>query len=327
MRRSTTAVAALTLAVTLGACAQPLPVPEPDAVPASAVPVAGPEQAEEVVTRVLEAVAAADEARSLEAAGGRVTGAAERMRTAQYALTNAGVAGHLTTIPPGVQTLVVPSDSTWPRTIMAVSEPPADLRAPLLLAMSQGSARDPYRLASWVRLFPGASMPPTAQPEVGSPPTPAPEALLVPPAEAIARYVDVVVNGDASPHAALFPPDPVRAGLRDLRETFVQGSTAGGTFSEAHTPLEGTTHAVATADGGALVITAFESVVTLTLDEASTNVTDPRIAAFVGGTPTLSGSVQVTQVTTVAFHIPPAGSAEPLRAVGGDTVTVGAAGS
>ncbi|MDT0165647.1 hypothetical protein Q9R32_08765 [Actinotalea sp. AC32] len=329
MRRARTTTAALALAVALsvGACSTPLPEPEPDAVPASAVPVTSPEHAEDVVGRVLEALAASDESGTMEPVAGRIGGVAERMRTGQLVLAGAGIASNPTSVPTDVQTLVVPTDPQWPRTMLAVSEPPADLTPPVLVALVQQRARDPYRLAAWARLFPGTTLPATAQPSVGTPAPPPDEELLVPREEVLARYIDVVVNGDASPHAATFPADPVRSGLAETRATFTAAADAGtGTFSETHTPVEGSGLSVATADGGAIVLSTFESAFTLQLQESSITVSSPAIVAYLG-TPTLRTSITVTQLTTVAVHVPPAGSTDPLRALGGDTTTVGASGS
>ncbi len=112
------------------------------------------------------------------------------------------------------QTVIAPTTDAWPRTLMVVTEPPADLQPPLLLTFVQNSPREQYQLWSWSRLFPGAQMPATAQPEVGSALLPVDaDTLAVPPADVLARYADVLTNGAASPHVAEFADACERAGI------------------------------------------------------------------------------------------------------------------
>lgn len=323
----TRAAAGVLTALLLAGCAQPLPEPSPDPVPASPPASVTPEQLEDVLDAVAEAVEAADAAQSLDPAAARITGPAATLRTAEYALAAANPEAAVTPLPEGTQTIVTTATDVWPRTIVVVTEPPADLRAPLLLTLVQDGPREQYRLWSWVRLFPGTQMPPTAQPEVGNTPVPPDSTdVLVPPVELMQRYVDVMVNGDASEHVGLFGPDPLRENLGGLREAYAQSAANGGSVTESVEALEEGPVAVGTADGGAIVTGGFRLTISITLDDSTLTV-DPATAAFLGGNTTLASSLELTFVGTVAFDVPPVGGEEQVTLLGGEFSLTGATGS
>jgi hypothetical protein len=324
--RARTAAAALA-AVLLAGCAQPLPEPSPDPAPATPSASMTPEQVDRVLDAVAGALADADAAQTVEPGAARITGPAATLRTAEYTLAAGAVEGAVTPVPEGVQTIVTTATDEWPRTVLVVTEPPADLQAPLLLTLVQPGPRDPYRLWSWVRLLPGTQMPPTAQPEVGNAPVAADSTdVLVPPAEVLPRYVDVLLNGDASPHAGAFAADRLRESIAGLREAYAQSAANGGSVTEQIVPLEDGTVAVGTADGGAIVTGGFRLTISITLEDSTLTV-DPATAAFLGGATTLASSLELTFVGTVAFDVPPAGSQEQVSLIGGEFTLTGASGS
>ncbi|WP_225753739.1 hypothetical protein [Actinotalea sp. Marseille-Q4924] len=321
------ALGAVVGAALLAGCAQPLPTPSPEPVPATPSSSVTPEQAEDVLAAMAEAVAAADAAKAVDPAATRVTGPAATLRTAEYTLAAAGAEGAVTPLPEAAQTIVTTATDEWPRTMVVVTEPPADLQAPLLLTLVQEGPRDPYRLWAWVRLFPGTQMPPTAQPEVGNAPVPPDSTdVLVPPAELMQRYVDVLTNGDASPHAGLFGADPLRENLTGLRQAYAQTAANGGTVTESIMPLEEGPVAIGTADGGAIVTGGFRLTISIALQDSTLTV-DPATAAFLGGATTLASSLELTFVGTVAFDVPPAGSDEQVTLLGGEFSLTGATGA
>lgn len=322
MRRRAVALVAVVL---LAGCAAPLPVPEPDAVPAVAPAALGDGQVARVLEDVAATVAAGDAALSGDALAPRVDGPARQIRTAQYVLAAAGATGAVTVLPPAAQTVVTTTAEHWPRVMMTVTEAPEDLRAPLLETFVQTSPRDPYRLWSWARLFPGAQMPATLQPTLGSAPVAADsDAVAVPPGEVLARYADVLTQGAASPHAAEFTDDPLRTRIVQQRDGWVAAVGAQGSVTETYTPGE-TSWALATADGGAIVVGTVTTVTTLTLVDSTLTIGDQTAALL--GTNTVRSSLAITWTSVVAFEVPPAGSAEPVTVLGAEHQPVSVTGS
>lgn len=323
-RRRALLVAALTLG-TLAACSTPLPVPQPDAEPATVPAALFEDQAERVLREVGEVLAAADESLDATLLEERVTGPARAIRAVEYALRSAGDEDAVTVIPDGAQTLVLPTTDTWPRTFMVVTESPDDLQAPLLLVLTQDNPRAQYRLWSWARLFPGVTMPPTTQPAIGSAPV-APDAadLAVPPAQVVDRYVDVLTKRDESEFAAAFTPDPLRTAIAQTRDAFVGVVGTNGSLAETYTPDGAGVWAIATADGGAIVVGTIRTVTTITLTDSTMKIGDQTAALL--GKDTITSNLEIQWLSVVAFHVPPQGSTEPIEVLGAEHSRVSAAG-
>ena len=315
-RRASALLAAATVAM-VAACSSPLPEPQPDAVPATVLAAVSTDQVDRILAEVGEALQAGDAAGDAQALVPRVSGPALIFRTVEYRLAAAGDTGAVRQIPPAAQTIVAPATDVWPRTVLVVTESPEDLTAPLLLTLVQAGPREPFTLWSWVRLFPGVQVPATTQPEIGSAPVdPADADLAIPPAEVVPRYVDTLTNGTASAFAASFvPDDPLRAGITGVRNQYASVITDKGSLTETYQPVE-TTYAIATADGGAIVVGAFQTVTTLTLVDSTLTIGGPAAALL--GTSTVTSSLAITWLSTVAFAVPPAGSDAPVTVLGGE---------
>lgn len=324
-RTTVTLAGALALALALASCAEPLPEPTPDPLPAVTQPAVSVEQVERVLDDLGDVLAAADEQRSSDALAPRVAESARYTRRAQYTLAGAGVENAVTAVPTEAQTVLAPVVEGWPRTVMVVTEPPEDLQAPLLLTLVQASPREQFTLQGWARLFPERETPPVAQPEIGSEPAEGLD-LLVPLDELVPRYVDVVAKGPRSEHAETFAEDPLRAGIQQARDAYEGLTAETGSFGQALTPVEGSVHALATADGGAIVTAAFTTLATIELED-STMTVDEATAALLGGTTELEERLQITWLSMVAFHVPPAGSDEPVQVLGGEHVRAAASGA
>lgn len=312
-------------ALSLAACTTPLPEPQPEAVPAVVPSAVTVEQVEDVLADVSAVIAAADEQSTAELLDSRVTGAAREIRQVEYALRVAGDTEAVTPIPEAAQTIIAPQTDTWPRPVLVVTEPPADLQPPLLLALQQDEPRAQYRLSAWVRLFPGVEMPTTAQPQLGSPVlAPDSDALTVPPGEVIGRYVDLLTNGAASAQVPFFAEDPLRVGIAATRDAYTAVVGENGTLTETYQPNADAPIAIGTADGGAIVVGGFRTVTTITLSESTLNIGD-QTAALLGGS-SVRTNLAMTWLSTVAFVIPPAGSTEPVRMLGAEHSLVGVTG-
>lgn len=324
---------AVAVGLTVAGCSTELPQPAPQPPPATAPAAVTLDQSARILDHVAGALAAGDEARSVDALRSRVTGPALTARRAEYAVARAEAAPDpITPLPLEPQTLVVPSTTQWPRHQLVVSEQPEDLSSPRLLVLRQDAPRDRYALWAWVRLLPGVQMPATASPEVGSEPLPLDTTeLSVAPADVAVQYADVLANGDASAFAAAFAPDAFREQIVAARTEFQQiAARASGTFTQTHAAAEDRTVAMATADGGALVVSELTSTSTLTISGASLTV-PPEYAAVSGGSlepeAVLRNSLSVDFTDVVAFYVPPAGSDAPIDVLGGEHTFTSATGS
>lgn len=303
-------------AVVLAGCAAPLPNPEPDAVPAATPPALAAEQVEEILADVAATLEEADEETSADALAPRVTGPARTIRTVEYTLADAGDDEAITPVPAGAQTVVVPTTTEWPRTVMVITPAPEDLRAPLLLTLVQSEPREPYRLWSWARLFPGVETPSTAQPEVGSRAVePGSADLVMTPTEALERYVEVLGEGDDSEHAEAFLTDPLREGIAQTRAAFEDLVGENGSLTETYQAQDGPL-ALATADGGAIVVGTVQTVTTITLEDSTLTIGDETEALL--GEDTVESNLEITWLSVVVFHVPPQGSDRPVEVLGAE---------
>ncbi len=317
VRRRIAALGLATVTAGLAACSPPLPTPDPDAVPAVVPPAVTTEQLEDVLADLGEVVRTADSAGDATLLEPRVEGPAMLIRQAQYVQYAAGLSA-ITTLPVTAQTVVVPATDEWPRVVMVVTEPPADLTAPLLLTLVQDSPRSQFRLFSWARLFPGTELPRTATPELGSPPVVPGDAsgLAVAPSEVLVQYADLLGKGDESAFAAAFGPDLLRAGIEERRAAYVAAVGENGTLTETYQPGDSGPYALGTADGGAIVIGTIRTVTTMTFSD-STVTFGPQTMALLGEDQVTS-NLETTWLSTVAFEVPPAGSTEPIRMLGAE---------
>lgn len=317
--------AGLTVAAALLAgCAAVLPQTSPDPVPTPPLPVLEREQVDSVLAAVAETLAAADEARDGDALAARVENPALAMRTAQYLLADrSGGSRAPTPLTTDDQILVVGATDTWPRTVMAVTQPPEGATVPLLLVLRQEEPRAQFKLWTWARLFPGVETPALASPEVGSAEVAADaEGLAMTPAEAIARYADVLEKGDESEHGDLFDGDPFRSQIRDAL-TRDRASVEGiATIGMTARPVENQVVALATADGGAVVVGAIRVSTTYTKTlEGSTLVLGGEVGDWLDSG-TVPSAAAIHHDTVVALVVPAPADDVTVPVVGAERVLV-----
>lgn len=300
---------ALVAVMALAGCANPVPEPAPEPVPAQAPPVLDATQSSAVLEQIGEVLATGDSALDATGLEARLSGPALAIRAAEYTRAQAtGGQRAPVAIPTQAQTTITPDTTSWPRTQMVVTEQPEDLQAPLLLVLIQESPREDYHLWGWARLGEGVQMPPTAEPEIGSPQLAADDdSLLVAPGEVVGQYADVLTNGDASPYAATFGTNFFRTAIESARAQTVQSLQAVASVTETVSPEADAVATLGTADGGAIVVGQMTTVTTATLSQGSITLNDPLDAAM-AGRDSVSQNLVRTWTDVVAFYVPPAGS-------------------
>jgi hypothetical protein len=293
----------------LAGCAPGLPEPDPDAAQAEPLPVLTLDQGESVLAETGETIAAADQALDGGRLGARAAGPAHELRQAQYTLAQrSGGERPPSALTTADQVLILGATEGWPRTIMAVTEPPQGGNAPLLIVLRQAEPRDRYKLVSWVRLFPGVQTPEMAGPQAGSPQLPPDaEGLLASPGETVARYADVLAKGAESKHAGFFAADPYREQLKadldasraSLREIAEVAFIATGERDSAV--------AMETADGGALVVGLVRTSTGFRKTLAGATLS---LGGDIGdwlGDGQVPSRADARHASMVAFYVPPAG--------------------
>jgi len=319
MSRLTAAAAALLAVVALGGCAEePLPDPQPQE-DAAALPVLTESQLDGVLGEVADQLATADAALDPALLPPRVTGPAAELRTAGYtvrrALPDKGV---LT--PVGDERLadIVPQEQEWPRTVMAVTQAGAEDAVPELLLLTQAAPRDPFTMAAWATLLPGATLPAAGPPGEGVTVPPVEEAgsLALAPTDVVARYADVLTNGPASQFADGFAPDAFRTQVlaeQDAERTSATVACPGCfTYSVAHAPRAGNVWSLGTEDGGAIVLGVLDGTRSLAVAVAGAKLPLVDDLAVLAGTTEALNTASFTSVEVVAYLVPPADSTDPV---------------
>lgn len=315
----------------LAGCAAPLPTAEPEATPASPQPVLDDGQETAVLEDVGAVLAAAGEENDPKGLKARVTGPALTIRTSQLEVAKErGDADLVTELPSEVQQVVIPTTQTWPRTSYAVSVQPESMQSPRLTVYEQATARKPYKLWGWVRLFPNTTLPSFAAPEIGSEAVaPDDDTLLVSPTDAIAQYADVLNLGSRSSFADTFPDDSFRALLAERSKLWRDAlKPAAGKYSLKFTPDEDdAVRAVRTADGGALVVGTLTSRETMTAEEGAVVPPSTETEKALFGDEDASNVLKVGYDDVVAIYVPPADSGEQVLVLGTEHVATSIANS
>lgn len=304
---------AVTVGLVASACSTPVPRPTPEATVTQ--PALSLDQDTAILGKVGDVLTVADKKRDSKALSQRLSGPALAMRTAELKVAKSAKSDDdVTALPTKVQTVVVPTSTTWPRAAFAVSAQPSDTEPPRLMAFKQSAARDNYVLWGWARLFPGITMPTFAAPGTGSAPvTPDDSSLVLTPKSAVAHYVDVLNKGTKSKYAKAFSEDAFRSRLAsratdlDKKKDF---KSAKGKYSETFTAAKSDPVATRTADGGALVMVD-ASAVEKTSAESKAKIapsTDVTKALFGDTKPT--NTLVVTYRDVFALYVPAAGASD-----------------
>jgi hypothetical protein len=288
-----------------------------------------PPQALQVLETVNATVVRAVQARDATRFGGRAVGPVRDAYSAAIAVQ--AKLGQAPSVPPspGTPRLVLTLAGPWPRWFLAAGSTPAS-RTPLVQVLRSPDPRNPYGLWAQLNLLPGATLPELASATVGAA-TLAPTApgLTCPPAEAVARYADVLNRGDTSAYRGQFTPDVFRAELTNQlgadRKAFE--SRAIGDVLSTHAVAPEAPLAIATLDGGALVIGRLDQRYTATVTPGRGSVTlDAELAALVGR-PSVSTSLERRSVEVVALYVPKAGTAGKISLIAASRSDVSATGS
>jgi hypothetical protein len=164
-------------------------------------------QLQRILADVAKEAKAADGANDKKLLVPRFTGPALNLRSVHYYLRSKD--NKIAALPAIVDTplsfSLPAASSSWPRSIMAVTDEPGDAALPQLLVLQQKSPRENYQVWYTVRLMPGAKIPAVPAADTGAIPVDAKSLFLkVPPLSLPAAYGDLINKGESSLSAQLF---------------------------------------------------------------------------------------------------------------------------
>ena len=281
-------------------------------------------QAERIVQRVADQVAAADEANDAAAAALRLSGPALAERETNYKLRAAIPEEEpLPAIPAGPLSILLPQAyDGWPRTFMAVVGD--EETGNTIMFLTQEDPWAAYKL-SYIGGLDSTAELPLAPAYVGATQVSPDNAFLtIAPEDLASAYADVLNNGDASAYADLFDEaaDQFRIGVANDRagrlaafnETGAQtGSLTFESVAGAQAPV-----ALATLENGAIVAVTVDENETVkpTNEEAVIKLdSNPTVSTLSGATQSATGFT-TTFGDQLFFYVPAKASSERIQLLG-----------
>ena len=339
-RKAVVAVPALLGAALLftGCSADAWPQLAPTPTPSSSAPIVDSDeqqspavtesQAKQILTRISETVAQADEARDPDLAGTRLTGAALAERATNYTLRGS-IADYaaLPAVPSEPTQIILPQAyDAWPRTVMAVVQNNAsDATTSTIMMMTQDDPWAEYKLSYMGNLGGSTEMPDLAPTYIGAAQVPPDSSfLLIAPDELASAYADVLGYGPQSSFAGLFDEESdrfsesVAADRQERLDAFNTTATDTGTLEFSSAAGADAPLALATLESGAIVaVTVTE---TDTVKPANEDVVikfdgNPTVQALTGVAESATG-VSTTFADQLFFYVPSQGSTEKIRLLG-----------
>jgi hypothetical protein len=320
-------VAALSAALLGGCGVGPLKPVDPD--PGGARPVVTPRQALQILGTLDATLVRAAASKDVTQFGGRVVGPEQQLLAASYQVLKVLQQPAVAPPAPNRPRLLLPTAGAWPRWFLAAGASPAT-PTPVLRVMWSQTARTPYGLWSQLELLPGATLPDVAESTVGATPlAPDSSGLVLSPATVLAHYTELLNRGDASAYGKEFAADEYRSQLNQQLKTdrAAFASKDVGVVLAEHTLAGEPVFALATLDGGALVIGRVDQKYSVTVAPGKGSVRLDQQLAALAGRQLVTKKLDRTAVETLAFYVPRAGGSTPIALVAASKADVAATGS
>lgn len=323
-RRLAAATAVVVTSALLAGCAPELPTPQPDEAAAGAM--LSEDQKVKVISAVDAVLASSAEKRTAKGLDSRLTGPALEIRTSQLKVAKIRKNNDLITeIPTDYMQIMPPATDTWPRMSYSVTKLTEDLATMRLVAFEQADPRQPYKMWGWVQLLPELTLRAFPDKEIGSEAVAADdESLLVPPAEALKQYANILtVGAKKSEFAKGFELSDSDIDLLKSVQQNAANVRKGEGFEESDAKYsmkfahrKGDLRALRTADGGAVVMGVLTAEEVLAAEKGAevTPLTETQSALIGDKDPT--NVLRVGYTDLVALYIPAKGSADKIQPLG-----------
>ena len=321
-RAASAAVAVVLALVGGGTAAQASTPPSPSgtaspsasgSAPAATDKVLIDEQLQRILDQVATAVSAGDQAKDPKQLEPRVAESALQSRVSNYKI-RASVATLAAPTPvrsTRLLTSVVPTQRTWPRTVVAVTQGEGN-SVPQILTLRQDDARANYRLVEAAPLLPGSTFPNALKAGAQQVPLDFKEGLAYSPNDALRGLGDRLTSPDAWKDKI---PDNAYTKDTLAYESDITKATPNGDIKFAHNPTGSDAAAYRTADGGAVVVAPLEFTITGTPKSQGDKLTVADDAAALAGGKEAQNSMTLRFLESVVLYIPPTGAKQPLTLV------------
>ncbi len=324
MRKVSASIVAFSLLLACGACAPGGDVPTPTPATHSARPALSSSQREAMEASVFEAIAGADSALNAHNLGVRAAGPFLAQRSAEYALKSILADSYaLSRLSPLASQSVVSASHSYPHVALSIMNPAQGSNLQTMNVFTQDDARSLFKLWGVMSILPGATVPGLALDSSGARSLAADSAEGLPasPTAVIAAYASL--NQTREDSAGLtFADDALRTKLAASADANAKAVEGAGSATMNFSAGTTTPVALATSDGGALVVAQmdFSSHISITTAQAKIKV-GSTIGALAsgqaGGEIEVTGSLTANYTVSVAFYVPAAGAADQtIRVVG-----------
>ena len=325
MKRLKLTVALLALALATSACTPQLPDFKAAQIDTAPNPALTASQTQSIVDAAVAELNQAASELNPGLLGNRVEGPAVTLRTAEITVAQMlGSSDQITELPASTSSVMMTSNVAWPRTIFTVSDRPQNLQSERMFVLQQASARAPYKLWGWIRLFPGITLPEFKSESVGNVELGADDATLkLSPRETLRAYADVLRFDNGSQYAAQFADEYMRSEVRTEQQGFYEKAVSiNGAFDFTFTVNEENLFALQTSDGGALVVGQIDISQKLVGEEGSI-INPDREKAWTKDT-AATNSLTVNRTALLLIQVPAKDSVEQIKVLGREYLTTGA---
>lgn len=280
-------------------------------------------QLQRIMSRISQTVTDADETLDAGLSATRLSGPAQEIRAANYAMrkSDSSVAALPKLLASPITFTMPQATDSWPRQVIAVVQDETDAAIPTIgIMMIQDSPRTNYHVEYMVTLEPNAQVPTVAPANVGSAlVAPDSKLLLISPDQLSAAYASVLAQGPESPYYGLFDftADTLVTQVGKEYKAQKAASVAENASLEfSQNAGSGQPLALATLDSGAIVTVGLNEVETVRPTQTGASVSPEGQAKILSGVSTSTTGIESTYGLELAFYVPPLGSTEKIRLLG-----------
>ncbi|GAA4363271.1 hypothetical protein [Paeniglutamicibacter cryotolerans] len=294
---------------------------------ATSYPVLMPEQLKRILDSVSTTVSESDKKRDAKTLGYRAAGGALRLRKANYKLLSDGVKVRVAT-PFSVDVIrsaAVTTSTDFPRNIMIVTAKDNNPETiPSVLALTQKTPWDNYKLVSAPAMLAGATFPGIG---VGDSAVqslkPGDKTLKTSPEVALTQLANVLDN-DKAKEKADFADNPYIKINATEQAALAKANAKNAVVKFDRTVIPADTMVLSAPDGGAVVMGQLTSTTTVTPKELGGKVVLDSITSKITGVKETDKGIVVSYGESMLLYVPAAGSADKIRLVAVESITLGA---